>query len=341
MAIDAQAIARNPAVISAIASNLSAAIGVSSAAVRVVNVTDLATLAVFRTGSRLLAGAAPGTLGVSITCTVNLGKGATAASIETVQSLLVSNLNAALSAISKSVAANTGIPLNKLLATAPTADGVRVSGPGASLVAATVVVQTREASGSLAVNAGVGAGVGVGILLLGVALYIARSYKVHGKAPWQRDRAREVFELKAAAAHEAEELFNADTVATVVTNPAATGGKSALTLRVQKAVALEIDALRQHSDKYEAELAAARAEVARLREAVPAVGRDTASAAASSRREGLAFSPVPVGGLSPLQPSSAPSTGRQWVEHVDGTSGRSYWHNLVTKETTWVRPADF
>ena len=339
--IDARAIAQNAAVISAIASNLSAAIGVSTSAVRVVNVTDIATSVVFRTGSRLLAGAAPGSLGVSITCTVNLGKGATAASIEAVQSALVSNSNAALSAISRSVALNTGIPLSKLVPVAPTADSVRVSGPGAALVAATVVVQTREASSTLAADVGVGAGVGVAVLLLGAALYVARSYKVHGKAPWQRDRAREVFELKAAAAREAEEQFNADTVATVVTNPVATGGKAALTLRVHKAVALEIDALRQNNDKvaqYEAELAEARAEVARLREAVPTAPRDASSAA--PRKEGLAFSPMPVGGLSLQQPPGV-VTGRPWVEHVDRATGRSYWHNAATMETTWVRPADF
>ena len=44
-----------------------------------------------------------------------------------------------------------------------------------------------------------------------------------------------------------------------------------------------------------------------------------------------ALPPLPALGLSNILPP-------EWEQHVDDTSGESYWHNTATGETTWEKP---
>ena len=44
-----------------------------------------------------------------------------------------------------------------------------------------------------------------------------------------------------------------------------------------------------------------------------------------------ALPPLPALGLSDILPP-------EWEQHVDDTSGESYWHNTATGETTWEKP---
>ena len=45
-----------------------------------------------------------------------------------------------------------------------------------------------------------------------------------------------------------------------------------------------------------------------------------------------------IGNTSPPPRSAAPSSASEWVEAKDPSSGRSYWYNRDTKETTWSTP---
>ena len=48
------------------------------------------------------------------------------------------------------------------------------------------------------------------IIAVGFSLYVLRSYKVHGKAPWQRDRKREAFERQQRIEQELEDKLLPD-----------------------------------------------------------------------------------------------------------------------------------
>jgi hypothetical protein len=143
-----------------------------------------------------------------------------------------------------------------------------------------------------------GPAIGCVVVLLGIALYCWRSYVVHGALPCNRDRKREQFELKQAAAREVEERMKADTVEATIVNPMATQGKGALTLRVPRAVALELDALRTE-----------REENAKLLKKLEASAAQAATLSAAVSP--ASFAPVPTTGGKSLQapPVAAPPPG--------------------------------
>jgi hypothetical protein len=301
-----------------------------------VNVTDVATGVVYQTGQRR-ALAAAGSLGVSFTIAANLGKGATAAGIAEKQAALTSNFgksSAAMSAITSSVASSAGIPLAKLVPQAPNPEQLAVAGPGAALVP-TVIVAGTGGSASTADVAVTGVVVAVVLAIAFFTFWVCRSYKLYGRAPWQVDVRREQYELKNKALQEAEERFNEDSVPMTlnpVVNDALTApaAKSqALTLRVPKAAAKEIEALRAKEQGHRAELEAARAEAARISEELAALR----AAAAAKGQATSSFAPVAVGGVREF---SALPPG--WTETTDPSSGRVYYFNAVTKATSWTKP---
>jgi hypothetical protein len=120
-------------------------------------------------------------------------------------------------------------------------------------------------------------------------------------------------------------------VPTTVVNPAATAGKAALTLRVPKAVAIELDAVRSAGSASEARARALEARIKEMEAATAARG----SAPSTLAPAPASFAPVAVGAATAPAPA-APTT---WREVKDPASGRSYWYNSATRETTWVRPA--
>ena len=204
--------------------------GVPSSAIKVANVTDIATGAVFRVPvtARRLAGGAAGSGGVSFTVVANLGKTVTAASVADKQAALLSNFNSsspAFGRIKSDVAAAAGVPAASLVAVPPNPAAITLGGSAAGLTPPVIFV-----NGGAAQDAGTaeGAGAGIGILIvgIGVALYCWRSYVVHGALPCQRNRKREIFELKQQATREAEARMQADTEDATLVNPAATAGRA-------------------------------------------------------------------------------------------------------------------
>jgi WW domain len=332
--LNAGALATNPSVLSSIQNNVAAAVGVNPATIRIVNVTDIATGTVYSTGmlralqARALAGAA-GSLGVSFTCSINLGKVASSARVAALQSALVANFNAtspAFKQIMSDVATAAGVPSTSLVAVPPNPASIALSGNTAGLAPVIVKPSTEDFSGVLATDEAIGAGIGVAVVILAAALYSWRSYIVHGALPCQRDRKREQFELKQAAAREVEERMKADTVEATIVNPMATQGKGALTLRVPRAVALELEALRTE-----------REENAKLLKKLEASSAHAATFSAAVSP--ASFAPVPTTGGKSLQapPVAAPAAS-VWAEVKDPASGRSYFFNRTTKETSWTCP---
>jgi len=187
-------------------------------------------------------------------------------------------------------------------------------------------------NGGAAQDAGTaeGAGAGIGILIvgIGVALYCWRSYVVHGALPCQRNRKREIFELKQQATREAEARMQADTEDATLVNPAATAGKGALTVRMPKAAAAELRLLREQNEALRAAAAAAAS--------AAAAAAQQQSQRQTPKAQQLSFAPVPFGGAAPPAP---PAQDEAWAPAVDPASGRTYYFNKVTKETSWVRPA--
>ena len=340
--IVASALAASPAVLSSVSANVASAMGVPASTVKVANVTDIATGAVSRAlGARRLAGAA-GSAGVSFTVVVNLGKTATAASVAAKQAALLANFNAtspAVAQIKGDVAVVAGVQAASLSAVPPSPASISLSGNAAGLAPVVVVVQGggQDVSGVLAADEGIGAAIGGAMILIAIGLYAWRSKIVHGALPWQRDRKRELFELKSQAAKEAEDRITADMVPTTVVNPAATSGKAALTLRVPRAVAIELEAERSASAAKEARVRSLEARVKEMELADAAASRPAAQQSPAAN-----FAPTPVGATSPAAgapPPSAAAPPSVWREVKDPNSGRSYWFHTVTKQTTWTRPA--
>ena len=293
--------------------------------------TDIATKTIYSVpgASRRLAGAA-GSAGVTFTVVVNLGKTASVSSITKLQASLLANFNATSPAFMKikgDVATAAGLPSANLLAVPPTPADIVVGGSASGLGPVIVVSSSQDVSGVLAIDEGIGAAIGFAIVVLAFALYSYRSVVVHGVLPWQRNRKREKFELKELAAREVEERIFADSVLTTITNPVATQGKSALTLRVPKAVSAEIEALRAKSEADAKDLKALRAKQEEM---------EREQAERVKVREATSFAPMPV---TAPPPPSAPANTQMWREVSDPVSGRSYWFNTGTRETSWTRPA--
>jgi hypothetical protein len=194
-----------------------------------------------------------------------------------------------------------------------------------------VIVAEKSGSASTADVAVTGVVVAVVLAISFCTFWICRSYKLYGRAPWQVDVRREQYELKTKAEQEAEARFNEDSVPMTLNpvNDALTAKSQALTLRVPKAAAKEIEALRAKEQGHRAELEAARAEAARISEELAALR----AAAAAKGQATSSFAPVAVGGVREF---SALPPG--WTETTDPSSGRVYYFNAVTKATSWTKP---
>jgi hypothetical protein len=171
-------------------------------------------------------------------------------------------------------------------------------------------------------------------VLAAFGCYVWRSQLVHGALPWQRNRKRELFELRQKAVQETEDRLKVGTEEATVVSPLATAGKGALTVRVPKAVADELRVLREEAEENARKLREAARQLQEFR------GAQLPSPAAAA-----AFAPVPVGGAAAAADGNSPTPALAapappaWVETKDPHSGRSYWFHSVTKETTWARPA--
>jgi len=143
--LNAGALAANTAVLASIADNVASTMGVPSSAIKVVNVTDIATGAVFRVPgmARRLAGGAAGSGGVSFTVVANLGKTVTAASVAAKQAALLSNFNSsspAFGRIKSDVAAAAGVPAASLVAVPPNPAAIALGGSAAGLTPPVIFV---------------------------------------------------------------------------------------------------------------------------------------------------------------------------------------------------------
>ena len=158
-----------PAVLASIAANVAGLLGLPAGAVRVVNLTDIATGAVTR-AARRLAGGAPGSQGVAVSVAANLGKVPTQSSVVTmIQALGGANATAALGRVVTALAASMAVPAARLAAT-PGAPPLLANAPF-SLPSPLSAAGSGSAAGGAgsAIGGAVGAVVAVG---LAAAAYI-------------------------------------------------------------------------------------------------------------------------------------------------------------------------
>jgi len=336
----AATLARSVTVQLSVATNVAATMGVPPATVKLVSVADIATGTVTQSGLRMLqggAGGAAGSKGVAVAVAVNLGKTASPARINALTGSLQANFTAsspAFAAIISSVASQTaGVSAAQLAGQPPAAlsvGGTPVGGAASGGGAA------AAPGGGAAITDEVVAGVVAAALIIavGFSLYVLRSYKVHGKAPWQRDRKREAFERQQRIEQELEDKLFADSVAATVANPL--GGKSALTLRVPKAVAAELEALRAAAAERERRLEEAEAKARAKDEALEALRREGGDKDRERERERTSFAPVASDELPPnwkevQDPASGVSKPRPKPKH------RAPIHPLLTLDSPLLR----
>ena len=160
-----------PQVQSAITTQLAALLGVPAPSIRVVNITDIATGQVTRvSGVRLLAGL-PGSQGVSVSVTANLGKTPTQAGVLAMTAALAgANNTAALAVVVQALATSLGKPTSAFVAArgpAPTLANAPFSLPAPPLAPA-------SGGGSTGDSAAIGGGVGGGIVAFLVVLWLFR-----------------------------------------------------------------------------------------------------------------------------------------------------------------------
>ena len=324
---------------------------VAPSAVQIKNVTDLATGAVTLVSSRRLQRRvqAAGSMGVSVTVSVNVGKSPSAANLQAVQQKLQQGLGAssmAATMILASTASAASLQASQLTFVPPASFSVA----GAAAAGATVVVVQQDQN--LALDEGAGAGIGIIVVAMALALYSYRSYKLHGALPCYRDRLREIRILKTKTAEEVEAKIMGDTVL-ATDNPVGAGGSSGgrLTLRIPKQAAAELERIAQSNSELMRELALLKgsvpsaeelADVKRMRQQRAAQAElDTGSRKTTSR----AFAPTRIGsaagtGISPTAASSAVPAPLPagWRAIADVKSGRTYYANSVTQATSWERP---
>jgi len=204
-------LAGSASVIAAIELGYAQLLRVPQARVRAANFTDLATGAIVAASPvprvRRLAAAAAGSLGVSVSVVVALGK--TPTEQETI------NYNTALSAagapamaalqasITQAVASNARAPASAFSTGAPAS----VSFVGSPFISSTntVVVVAASSPASVAPAAGGAAAGGItGAILLACAVWSYRSWSKHGELPCFRNRKREELFKKASAAESVE-----------------------------------------------------------------------------------------------------------------------------------------
>ena len=150
--------------------------------VRVVNVTDLATGAVFRVSYRRRLAAA-GSMGVSFDIVVNLGKISTAEQLSAKQQLIVKDLNSsapAFASIKTAVASAAGVSAAALSPVAPTASSIKVVGGVGSIAAA-----APASDGASTAGGGTVAGIVIAVLVVVAAFFTLWSKIANGRFPWE------------------------------------------------------------------------------------------------------------------------------------------------------------
>jgi len=210
-----------PAVAGAISAQFAAVLGLPPSAIRIVNVTDVATGQVTRASRRrrALAGA-PGSQGVSVTVAANLGKVPTQAGVAAMTAALGgANFTAALRQVVSTLASALGRPA-AAFAAAPGAPPSLANAPFA--LPAPPLAAAAPSSAAPDNSGAVGGGVGGGIVALACALWSWRSYRKHKALPCCRDRkaerAKEAEQRRLAA--EAQDMKEALSVV----SPLAAGG---------------------------------------------------------------------------------------------------------------------
>ena len=185
-------------------------------------------------GRRRLGGAA-GSLGVSFTVQVDLGKTPPVAAAQAYVAVLQAPLPPTFfNGILANISAASNVPLSQLSATAGTATLVDSQINGLASASAASSASTASSTG-----AGVGAAIGVALLVL--IFWSWRSWSKHGVLPCFRNRSQEAHDMKVKAAAAAEKRLEEE-LTTV--NPVLVNSSQGLTLRVPKVVADELAELR-------------------------------------------------------------------------------------------------
>ena len=182
-------------------------LGLSTAAVRVGNVTDVATGETAAGLRRRLVGAA-GSAGVRVAVLANLGKTVTQARVqEMLDAVAGANGTLALAQIAQALAAAVGVPATSVAALRgppPTLRNAPFSLPSAApLAAAAAAAVAVTDNGAAAAGGAIG-----GFAALFIVLWLVRSHRKHGALPCFRDFAaeRRKAEADAAAAREAAQI---------------------------------------------------------------------------------------------------------------------------------------
>jgi len=174
-------------------------LSVSPSLVRVINITDLATgdTVVVASGRLLRAApaparrelAAPGSLGVSINCAVDLGKTPTQDVLRNFSAVLSTPaaVNKAAAGVGTALASFASLPASSFAASVP-ATSVVVSNSQFA-VDGTVVVSGATGASSSVVGGGAGGGVAAA-LLLALSIWTVRSYQKHKRLGNDRRRVR-------------------------------------------------------------------------------------------------------------------------------------------------------
>jgi hypothetical protein len=156
-----------PQVQSAITTQLAALLGLPASVIRVVNITDIATGQVTRVAGARLLGGAPGSLGVSVSVTANLGKTPTQAGVLVMTAALAgANYTAALAVVVQALATSLSKPASSFVAArgpAPTLANAPFSLPAPSASLSSGGGESAGLAG--AVGGGVGGGL-VAIILI-------------------------------------------------------------------------------------------------------------------------------------------------------------------------------
>jgi len=274
-------LAGSASVVAAISNAYAQLLGVKPALVTVANFSDIATGAVIAATPvphvRRLAGAA-GSLGVSVSVVVALGKTPTEQQTINIQSALAATgapaMLAAQASITQAAALSTSMPASYFAVGAPTA----VNFIGSPFVMSSTIV-VAAASSSAPAAGGAAAGGVVGAILLACALWSYRSYAKHGVLPCCRDRNREVFRKRQSdtesieisnALADAERALAAGDITATSKSPAVAGGAGS-----SKALVV-----RRLLEKSARDAAAAAAEMAALKKELSEAKAPKAEAAA-------------------------------------------------------------
>jgi len=273
----------------------SSVLGLPTATIRIINVTDIASGAVTRVSRRrqLQPAAAPGSLGLSITLAANLGKVPSQAFAQGLLAALQgSNATSALTATTAALAAFRRVP-----AATFTAQSGPVSIANAPFsISQQIGAAVAGGGGSSGGSAAVGGGVAAGCVALGLALWMGDSKRLTGKLPCYRDFGAEASEkarLRAEARAVSEEIKRLEVENPINGPRSSSSSGGALVIRnlgaSNKKLADEAAAKAAEAERASAQLEKFKAQVAaQVQSSVADKGVTLAATAKAPRRD---FSP--------------------------------------------------